>query len=80
MFYEVIPEGKVEALTYDFDGSLLPGQIVLVSVGQRTVPGIIIKKVAQPVFKTKTILKVLYSELCNLYMIITSRLQDRQYH
>ena len=71
MFYEVIPEGKVEALTYDFDGSLLPGQIVLVSVGQRTVPGIIIKKVAQPVFKTKTILKVLYSEQLPAHLVKT---------
>ena len=62
MFYEVIPEGKVEALTYDYDGSLLPGQIVVVPVGRRNVPGVVIKKVAQPDFKTKTILKVLYSK------------------
>lgn len=62
MFYEVIPEGKVEGLTYDFFGSLLPGQIVLVPVGRRVVPGIIVKKVAQPDFKTKSILKVLYSK------------------
>ncbi|MBR2795453.1 primosomal protein N' [Candidatus Saccharibacteria bacterium] len=62
MFYEVVPEGKVEALTYDFDDSLLPGQIVMVPMGQRQVPGVIIKKVAQPNFKTRTILKVLYSK------------------
>ena len=54
MFYEVIPVGKVEALTYDFCDSLLPGQIVLVPVGRRIVPGIVIKKVAQPDFKTKS--------------------------
>ncbi len=62
MFYEVIPEGKVEGLTYDFFDSLLPGQIVLVPVGRRVVPGIVVKKVAQPNFKTKSILKVLYSK------------------
>ncbi len=62
MFYEVIPEGKVEALTYDYDGSLLPGQIVIVPVGRRQVPGVVVKKVAQPDFKTKTILKVLYTK------------------
>ena len=62
MFYEVIPEGKVEALTYDFDASLLPGQIVMVPIGRRSVPGVIVKKVAQPEFKTKSILKVLYSK------------------
>ena len=62
MHHEVVPEGKVEGLTYDFDGSLLPGQIVLVPVGRRKVPGVVIKKVAQPEFKTKSILKVLYSK------------------
>ena len=62
MFYEVIPEGKTEELTYSFDGSLLPGQVVTVPIGKRVVPGVILKKVAQPEFKTKTILKVLYSK------------------
>ncbi len=62
MFYEVIPEGRVEALTYDFDDALLPGQIVVVPIGKRTVPGVVIKKVARPTFKTKAILKVLYSK------------------
>ena len=72
MFYEVIPEGRLEALTYDFtlpegddrpgSNSLLPGQIVMVSVGRRTVPGVVTKKVVQPDFKTKSILKVLYSK------------------
>lgn len=72
MFYEVIPEGRLEALTYDFtlpesddnfsSNSLLPGQIVMVPVGRRTVPGVVVKKVVQPNFKTKSILKVLYSK------------------
>lgn len=62
MFYEVIPEGKVEALTYCFDDSLLVGQIVLVPIGVRTVPGVVVKKVAQPKFATKKILQVLYTK------------------
>ncbi|MBQ3452608.1 primosomal protein N' [Candidatus Saccharibacteria bacterium] len=62
MFYEVIPEGKVEELTYSSDDSLLPGQVVLVPVGRRVVPGMVIKKVAQPDFATKKILQVLYSK------------------
>ncbi|MBQ3474246.1 primosomal protein N' [Candidatus Saccharibacteria bacterium] len=62
MFYEVAPEGKVGAFIYDYDDSLLPGQIVLVPVSKRIVPGVVIKKVAQPDFKTKKILKVLYSK------------------
>jgi len=62
MFYEVIPAGRTEGLIYDYGDSLLPGQIVLVLVGKRQLPGVIIKKVAQPNFKTKSILKVLYSK------------------
>ena len=62
MFYEVIPEGKVEALTYDYDGSLVMGQIVTVPVAKRVVPGVVVKKVAQPDFKTKSIIQVLYSK------------------
>ncbi len=48
-------------LTYSFDDSLLAGQIVMVSLGKRVVPGVVIKKVVQPNFKTKSIVKVLYS-------------------
>ena len=61
MFYEVIPAGKLGELTYSSDSPLLPGQIVMVPVGRRTLPGIVIKKVAQPAFKTKPITKLLYS-------------------
>ena len=52
----------MEELTYSFDDSLLPGQIVQVPIGRRVVPGVVVKKVAQPGFKTKSILKVLYSK------------------
>lgn len=62
MFYEVIPEGKVERLTYNSSDSLLPGQIVMVPIGRRVVPGVVVKKVAQPDFRTKPIAKILYSE------------------
>lgn len=72
MFYEVIPVGKVEALTYDSGGSLLPGQIVLVPVGRRVVPGIIVKKVVQPDFKTKSILKILYTKPLPAHLLRTA--------
>ncbi|MBR3116135.1 primosomal protein N' [Candidatus Saccharibacteria bacterium] len=62
MFYEVIPEGKVEALTYEYDDSLAPGVVVLIPLGRRVVPGVVVKKVVQPNFKTKKILQVLYSK------------------
>lgn len=81
MFYEVIPEGRLEALTYDFtppegndksgSNSLLPGQIVMVPVGRRTVPGVVAKKVVQPNFKTKSILKVLYSKPLPAHLLAT---------
>ncbi len=52
----------MEALTYNSDDSLVSGQVVVVPIGKREVPGIVIKKVAQPAFKTKPIAKVLYSK------------------
>lgn len=71
MFYEVVPEGKVEALTYNCADSLLAGQVVLVPIGRRRVPGVVIKKVAQPDFETKAILKVLYSEPLPKHLVNT---------
>ena len=73
MYYEVIPEGKTEELTYSYDSSLLPGQIVLVPVGRRVVPGVVVKKVAQPDFKTKSILEVLYSKPLPMHLMRTVR-------
>ena len=49
-------------LTYYFDDSLVPGTIVEVPVGKQTVPGVIIKKVAQPNFECKKIVRILYSK------------------
>ena len=71
MFYEVIPIGKVEELTYDYDGSLSVGQIVLTPLGKKLVPGIVVKKVAQPNFKTKTIAKVLYTRPLPRHLVAT---------
>ena len=62
----------MEALTYYSDDSLLVGQIVLVPIGKRKVPGVVIKKVAQPDFKTKTILKVLYSKPLPKHLLKTA--------
>ncbi|MBR3353706.1 primosomal protein N' [Candidatus Saccharibacteria bacterium] len=89
MFYEVIPEGKVEALTYHYDGggdngddnsdSLFPGQIVTVPVGRRIVPGVVTKKVAQPDFKTKAIIKKLYSRPLPKHLLDTVRFIHEYY-
>ncbi len=66
MFYEVVPEGKINALTYHYESeskndSLSAGQIVIVPVGRRLVPGVVIKQVVQPNFATKAISKKIYS-------------------
>ncbi len=49
------------ALTYDFDEILEIGQVALVPLGKKVVPGVVVKKVAQPTFTTKPIFKILYS-------------------
>jgi primosomal protein N' (replication factor Y) (superfamily II helicase) len=61
MFYEVMVEGMGGALTYDFDEILEIGQVTLVPLGKKVVPGVVVKKVAQPTFTTKPIFKILYS-------------------
>ena len=58
-------------MTYDFDDSLLPGQVVVVPVGKHKVPGVVLKKVAQPDFQTKSILKVLYSKPLPAHLLAT---------
>ena len=52
----------MEALTYEYNDSLLPGAVVLVPLARRVMPGVVVKKVAQPDFATKKIMQVLYSK------------------
>ncbi len=58
-------------MTYASDDSLLVGQIVMVPVGRRLVPGVVVKKVAQPNFATKKISKVLYSKPLPAHLLAT---------
>ena len=70
----------MEALTYFFDGnSLLPGTIVMVPVGRRIVPGVVVKKVAQPDFKTKPISKILYSKPLPRHLLDTVQFIHKYY-
>ena len=76
MFYEVIPgrgTGRLEtALTYNFDDSLPVGAIVEVPLGNIKVPGIVVKKVAQPKFATKSIARILYSKPLPSHLVKTA--------
>ena len=79
MYYEVIPVGKVEELTYESDTSLVAGQIVVVPLGRRSVPGVVIKKVAQPDFATRKILKVLYTKPLPKHLITAAKFIHEYY-
>ena len=71
--------GKSEVLTYAADSSLLPGQIVEVPLGRGRAIGVINKKVAQPDFTTKKILKVLYSMPLPTHLLATVRFVAEYY-
>lgn len=64
MFFEVIPTEVYRngggALTYSFDQKLQPGQIVLIPLGKRSVPGIVLKKVPKVDFPTKPIIRLIH--------------------
>ncbi len=59
MYYEVIPtevfRENGSTLTYQSDQKLLPGQVVLVPLGRRTVTGIVLRRVQKAKFATKPI-------------------------
>ena len=79
MFYEVIPEGKVERLTYRSDISLLTGQIVVVPVGKRQVPGVVVKKVIQPDFQCKPVSRIIYSKPLPRHLVLSTKFVHEYY-
>lgn len=64
MFFEVIPTEVYRegggALTYSFDHDLLPGHLVLIPLGRRTITGIVLKKVPRVDFPTKSIIRLIH--------------------
>ena len=52
----------MEGLTYVSSDSLLVGQIVMVPVGRRMVPGVVVRKVAKPEFACKKVGQILYTK------------------
>ena len=79
MFYEVIPEGKVERLTYRSDISLLTGQIVVVPVGKRQVPGVVVKKVIQPDIQCKPVSRIIYSKPLPRHLVLSTKFVHEYY-
>ena len=77
MFYEVIPGrevGRIEgALTYFYNGALLPGTVVEIMVGRKKASGVVVKKVAQPEFKCKPIGRILCSKPLPMHLIKTAK-------
>lgn len=59
-YYEVVPaqifRNDGDYLTYESKEKFNIGQVVLIEVGSKTMPGIIIKKTNRPKYKTKSIL------------------------
>lgn len=64
MFFEVIPTEVYRsgggALTYSANQKLLPGHIVLIPLGRRTVLGIVLRQVKKVDFPTKPITRLLH--------------------
>lgn len=64
MYFEVIPTEVFRenggALTYQSEQKLLPGQIVLVPLGKRTVTGIVTRQIPKVDFPTRSITRVLH--------------------
>ncbi|MBR6505353.1 primosomal protein N' [Candidatus Saccharibacteria bacterium] len=75
MYYEVLParNGVGEVLTYTFDEALEPGAIVEVPIGRFRAAGVIIKKVAQPIFKCRGITRILYSRPLPAHLVATAQ-------
>ena len=64
MYFEVIPtevfRANSGALTYQSDQELLPGQIVLIPIGRRTVTGVVLRQIPKVDFPTKPITRVIH--------------------
>ena len=71
--------GKGDILTYSYDNSLVPGQIVEIPLGRSKTVGVVSKKVAQPDFATKKILKVFYSKALPAHLLATVRFVAEYY-
>ncbi len=82
MYYEVIPVRRLGGdgvLTYKSSDSLLPGQIVEVPLGRAKTVAIVSKKVAQPDFACKEILRIIYSKPLPSHLVLAARFISEYY-
>lgn len=82
MYYEVIPVRRLGGdgiLTYKSSDSLLPGQIVEVPLGRTKSVAIVSKKVAQPDFACKEILRIIYSKPLPSHLVLAARFISEYY-
>lgn len=82
MYYEVIPVRRLGGdgvLTYKSSDSLLPGQIVEVPLGRAKTVAIVSKKVAQPDFACKEILRIIYSKPLPSHLVLAAKFISEYY-
>ena len=82
MYYEVIPVRRLGGdgvLTYMSSDSLLPGQIVEVPLGRGKSVAIVSKKVAQPDFACKEILRIIYSKPLPAHLVSAAKFISEYY-
>jgi primosomal protein N' (replication factor Y) len=64
-YYEIVPtkifRAGAETLTYESPKPLEIGTLVLIEIGKRPLPGLILKTVKKPPFPTKPVSKILYA-------------------
>jgi len=59
-------------LTYTFDKVLKPGTLVEIPIGKFRAAGVVVKKVAQPEFKCRGIVRILYSRPLPAHLVATA--------
>lgn len=65
-YYEVAPNQIIRAasqtFTYSSDDPLVVGSLVLIEVGKKSLPGVVIREVDQPAYATKTITSLIEAQ------------------
>lgn len=72
-YFEIIPNQIIRSdqtyFTYESTAALKIGQIVLVEIGKKHLPGIVVREVMKPPYQTKEILRVIEKEPLPLHLV-----------